>query len=86
VELVITVFPRVVTWVITLLPTDAAAGGSDDYMKGVEGIDLSYTVEMTNTRYGFELPASQILQHVRQFFEGVRVFGKYVKDNFSAKA
>ena len=70
---------------LTLLPTDAAAGGSDDYMKGVEGIELSYTVELTDTRYGFELPASLILPTVRQFFEGVRVFGTYVKDNFSAK-
>lgn len=71
---------------ITLLPTDAAAGGSDDYMKGVVGIDLSYTVELTDTIYGFQLPASQLLRYVREFYEAVRVFGTYVKDNFAAKA
>jgi hypothetical protein len=63
-----------------------AAGGSDDYMKGVLGIQLSYTAELTNTIYGFQLPASQLLGYVRQFFEAVRVFGTYVKDNFPAKA
>jgi cyanate lyase len=65
-----------------LLSTDAAAGGSDDYMKGVVGIDLSYTVELTDTPYGFQLPASQIEPTVTRFFEGVRVFGRYVKENF----
>jgi len=64
----------------------AAAGGSDDYMKGVLGIELSYTAELTDTRYGFELPASQLQQYVTQFYEAVRVFGLHVKDNFSAKA
>jgi hypothetical protein len=55
-------------------------------MKGVKGVALSYTAELTDTAYGFELPASYILPTVRQFFEGVRVFGTYVKDNFSAKS
>ena len=64
---------------ITLLPTDAAAGGSDDYMKGVLGIQLAFRIELTNTVYGFQLPASQLLRHVRQFYEAVRVLGKYVK-------
>jgi len=63
----------------------AAAGGSDDYMKGVVGIDLSYTAELTDTIYGFQLPASQLLRYVREFYEAVRVFGTYVKDNFAAK-
>jgi hypothetical protein len=65
-----------------MIPTDAAAGGSDDYMKGVVGIDLSYTVELTDTPYGFQLPAELIEPTVTQFFEGVRVFGTYVKENF----
>jgi hypothetical protein len=72
--------------VITLLPTDVAAGSSIDYMKGVLGIQLSYTAELTDTFYGFQLPASQLLPYVREFFEAVRVFGTYVKDNFAAKA
>jgi hypothetical protein len=69
-----------------MLPTDAAAGGSDDYIKGVTGIDLSYTVELTDTVYGFQLPATQLLRYVREFFEAVRVFGTYVKNNFPATA
>ncbi|KAJ4438865.1 hypothetical protein ANN_14818 [Periplaneta americana] len=56
---------------------DAAAGGSDDYMKGVGGIALSYTVELTNTAYGFQLPASQIQTTVTRFFAAIRVFGNY---------
>jgi len=54
-------------------------------MKGVVGIDLSYTAELTDTIYGFQLPASQLLRYVREFYEAVRVFGTYVKDNFAAK-
>jgi hypothetical protein len=51
-------------------------------MKGVLGIELSYTAELTYTQYGFELPASLIKPTVTQFFQGVRVFGKYLKENF----
>ncbi|PSN39518.1 hypothetical protein C0J52_24345 [Blattella germanica] len=61
---------------------NAAAGGSDDYMKGVGGIALSYTVELTNTIYGFQLPASQIQSTVSRFFAAVKVYGNYVKNNF----
>nr|AEI58636.1 carboxypeptidase [Eupolyphaga sinensis] len=60
----------------------AAAGGSDDYMKGVAGIELSYTAELTDTYYGFQLPAELINETVTRFFESVRVFGSYVKENF----
>lgn len=39
----------------TLYP---AAGGSDDWAKGIAGIKYSYTIEMGDTgRYGFVLPA-----------------------------
>jgi hypothetical protein len=72
--------------VIALLPTDAAAGGSDDYMKGVLGIELSYTAELTDTIYGFQLPASQLQRYVTQFYEAVRVFGLHVKSSFSVKS
>ncbi|KAH8416591.1 hypothetical protein KR222_010606 [Zaprionus bogoriensis] len=42
----------------TLYP---AAGGSDDWAKGIAGIKYSYTIEMGDTgRYGFVLPASFI--------------------------
>lgn len=39
----------------TLYP---AAGGSDDWAKGIAGIKYAYTIEMGDTgRYGFVLPA-----------------------------
>lgn len=42
----------------TLYP---AAGGSDDWAKGVPKIKYAYTVELRDTgRYGFILPASHI--------------------------
>merc|ERR1712073_13677 len=40
-----------------------AAGGSDDWAKGGAGIKYSYTIELPDTgRYGFVLPASQIIK------------------------
>jgi len=42
----------------TLYP---AAGGSDDWAKGIAGIKYAYTIEMGDTgRYGFVLPAKFI--------------------------
>ena len=74
---------KILCTITKLLPhvvfTDAAAGGSDDYMKGVAGIELSYTLEFTKTIYGFLLPASQIQPTVSRFFPAIRVFGEYVK-------
>merc|ERR1711860_138306 len=52
---------KVGTSAILLYP---AAGGSDDWAKGVAGIKYSYTVELPDEgRYGFALPA--------RFIEGV---------------
>ncbi|KAJ9581600.1 hypothetical protein L9F63_023220, partial [Diploptera punctata] len=60
------------------------AGGSDDYMKGAVGINLSYTVELTNTEYGFILPEELIYPTVTRFFAGVQEFGNYITENFQA--
>lgn len=42
--------------------TDPAAGGSEDYAKGVAGIKFSYCFELRDTgNYGFLLPPAQII-------------------------
>jgi len=51
-----------------------ASGGSDDWAKGAAGIKYSYTLELRDEgRYGFELPASQILPTAQETWEGVKV-------------
>ncbi|KAK3913462.1 Carboxypeptidase B [Frankliniella fusca] len=52
-----------------------AAGGSDDWAKGVADIAKSYTIELHGGgSNGFDLPASKILTSVQQTFEGLKVF------------
>lgn len=52
----------------------ATAGSSDDWSKGGAGIPYSYTVELRDEgRYGFELPANQILPTATETWELVRV-------------
>ncbi|EFX75496.1 hypothetical protein DAPPUDRAFT_306706 [Daphnia pulex] len=56
----------------------AAAGGSDDWAKSV-GIKYSYTFELADTgKYGFILPASQILPVSQDFFPALDVFATEV--------
>nr|CAD7449348.1 unnamed protein product [Timema bartmani] len=57
-----------------------AAGGSDDWMKGVIGVDYSYTIEMTQEYGGFILNPVLINKTVVRFFEAIRVFGQFVAD------
>ncbi|XP_066993704.2 carboxypeptidase B-like [Anabrus simplex] len=60
-----------------------AAGASDDWIKGVANISLSYTVELPEAGVsGWDMPASKIEITVSQFFEAVRVFGEYVTENY----
>lgn len=69
---------RVVTCLL-FLSSDAAAGGSDDYAKGVLGAKYSYTVEVVGGgSQGFDLPASQILNVVSETWEGIVVFARQV--------
>jgi len=54
----------------------AAAGGSDDFAKGVAGIKYAYTLELRDTgRYGFLLPEHLILPTSQETFAG---FVKFV--------
>jgi murein tripeptide amidase MpaA len=54
-----------------------AAGGSDDWAKGAAGIKYSYCLELRDTgRYGFLLPASQIVPTGEETFNGVAAMAK----------
>lgn len=56
-----------------------ASGGSDDWAKGGAGIPYSYTVELRDTgRYGFELPATQILPNNAEMWEAFKVVAEDV--------
>lgn len=60
------------------------AGSSDDWAKGVAGIQLSYTIELPGGgKQGFDLPASEILNVVQEMFEGVKVWHNYIETKFS---
>ena len=53
--------------------TDLAAGGSDDWAKGVAGVKYAYTVELKDTgRHGFILPASYIQQTGQEMLHAIR--------------
>ncbi|CAG7717983.1 unnamed protein product [Allacma fusca] len=50
-----------------------AAGGSHDWAKGVAGIKYSYCYELRDKgRYGFVLPADQIIPSCKETFQGVK--------------
>lgn len=61
----------------------AATGGSADWVKGVAGVNLTYTVELPGGGiWGFDLPASRIIPVCEETFEGVKVYQNYVENNF----
>jgi hypothetical protein len=51
-----------------------ASGGSGDHVKGIFDTDLAFTFEMRDTgRYGFVLPAEQIIPSCEEFMDGFHV-------------
>lgn len=67
--------------------TDPAAGGSEDWAKGVAGIKFAYCYELRDEgRYGFLLPASQILATGQETFAGVRSMAEDMIDYFKLEA
>ena len=63
-----------------MLPADAAAGGSEDWTYGKLGIKYSFGTELRDTgRYGFLLPANQILPTAREYFEGIKALVKAMR-------
>ncbi|XP_014297850.1 carboxypeptidase B [Microplitis demolitor] len=58
----------------------AAAGGSDDWLMGVAGANLSYTVELPGGR--FDPPPSRIEFVGIETFEAFKVFQEYIEKTF----
>ncbi|XP_014250278.1 carboxypeptidase B-like [Cimex lectularius] len=59
-----------------LYPT---SGSSDDWAKGKAGIKYSYTIELRDKgKYGFLLPASQILPTGRETFAAIKTIARHV--------
>lgn len=55
-----------------------ASGGSNDHTYSL-GIKFSFAVELRDTgRYGFELPAEQIVESIEETWEGLKVVADYV--------
>ncbi|KAL1501713.1 hypothetical protein ABEB36_006994 [Hypothenemus hampei] len=61
-----------------------AAGGSDDWVKAIAGVDLAYCVELPDgdAPFFFMLPARQILPVVQETFEGVKAFHSYIEETY----
>lgn len=63
------------------LPSDPAAGGSDDWAYDL-GVKYSYTFELRDTgRYGFLLPESQIKPTCEETMLAVKYIAAYVQKN-----
>lgn len=61
-------------------------GSSKDYFRDKLGVDLSYTIELpAGGSSGFDLPPKKIHGVVRDMFNGVRRFAKYVEDKYFFK-
>ncbi|XP_013187498.2 carboxypeptidase B [Amyelois transitella] len=60
-----------------------AAGGSDDFAFGAVGVPYSYTMELTDG-YEFTFPARLLKNVLPQFYEGFKVFGKSIKQEFGS--
>nr|CAD7425781.1 unnamed protein product [Timema monikensis] len=63
---------------------NATGGASVDWVKAVAGVGYAYTIELPGGgSFGFDLPASRILSTVSAYFNAVRVFGEYIRDNYA---
>lgn len=61
----------------------AAAGGSDDYAKGVNGIELAYCIELPGGgSVGFNPPATRIWPIVQETWEGVKAYHDYIREKY----
>lgn len=64
-----------------------AAGGSDDWMMGVLGVPLTYTIELPEGgTQGFDPPPKAIKSAVKEMWEGVKVFARYVTLKYGLQA
>lgn len=69
---------------LSLPPTDAAAGGSHDWMKAKAGIKYSYTVELRDKiKRFFVLDGSNIIPCGEETLEALKVIANFVKNTYS---
>lgn len=69
-----------------LVWTDAAAGGSDDWAKGVAGIKYSYTVELRDSGWhGFVVPADEIDDSGEEMWAGIKEMQNAILEQSSRK-
>lgn len=59
----------------------SGAGSSDDWALAIGGVDLAYTIELGDDKYGFASPTSEIELVGQEFFEIVKVLTQYVEGN-----
>jgi hypothetical protein len=63
-----------------LLKKDAAAGGSDDWAKGVAGIKYAHCLELrpastgTDSNFGFQLPVDRVPRVGEETYRGFLAF------------
>lgn len=68
------------TWCLCRL--DVASGSTTDWTYDVANVDLTYTYELRDTgRYGFLLPADQIIPNGEEFLAGIEALKEYVVAN-----
>lgn len=62
--------------------SDISSGSSADWTYGKLNIEYSYGVELRDTgKYGFLLPANQIIPTGRETLDAMITLAKYVKSN-----
>lgn len=59
-----------------------ASGASDDWVKGVGKVELSYTFELPDPKWLFLVPPSEILGISEEAFEGMKFFHNYISKKF----
>ena len=60
--------------------TDATSGATDDWAYGFLGVKYSYGLELRDKgRYGFVLPANQILPTGKETFAAIKAMGEAIR-------
>lgn len=60
-----------------------AAGGSDDWAKGVAGVQLAYTIELPEGgSWGFNPPPHEIMNHLPETWLGCIAYNDYIGSKF----
>lgn len=59
-----------------------ASGATTDWTYDVANVTLTYTYELRDTgRYGFLLPANQIIPNGEEYLAGIAALKQYVMEN-----